>query len=327
MYVSILEQANEKFFNPLCCKNRNIYFECIRVLMKSYENRGPAVKEECRRLLEGLEKHRAITNHQQAEDLLRAADFIENNTEPLYIREASMLIFGDSKYLEKEVLIPVSNLLREVYQEPEESDEMTDEILGRFHIIKEPQTISIKGNIVLLLNGTELYAGAFREGLTFRADELDGLTDIRVHAGALMTVENKTSYMRLSRPNTAYMYLGGFANRFQRDFLKKVFEENPSIKYLHFGDIDAGGFFIYDRLCELTGIPFHMYRMGIEELRDSRFASCLHPLTVNDRKRLSSLKEKEPYVETVRYMLEKNIKMEQEIISLEEETLHFKRKR
>ena len=309
----------EKYLSEACgYVPQTVKRQYMARLLQSYENRGRAAKEECRRIRDGLEKRHAITNQQQAEDLLRAADFIENNTEPLYLREASMLIFGDSKYLEKEVLGPVSSLLRDVYQEPEETNEMADEILAKFHIIKEPQTISIKGNIILILNGSELNAGAFREGLTFRADELAGLTDIRVQAKTWMTVENKTSYMRLARPETAYMYLGGFANRFQRDFIKKVFAENPSLEYRHFGDIDAGGFFIYDRLCKLTGVPFQMYRMGIEELRDSRYAACLHPLTQTDRRRLSSLEGMEPYTETVQYMLAKNIKLEQEIISLNE---------
>lgn len=39
--MSVLEQANPKFFNPLCCRNRNIYFECIRKLI----NRAREVTE------------------------------------------------------------------------------------------------------------------------------------------------------------------------------------------------------------------------------------------------------------------------------------------
>ncbi|OLR59402.1 hypothetical protein BHF70_07075 [Anaerostipes sp. 494a] len=32
-------------------------------------------------------------------------------------------------------------------------------------------------------------------------------------------------------------------------------------EYLHFGDIDAGGYEIYENLCRKTGIPFGMYRL------------------------------------------------------------------
>ena len=55
--------------------------------------------------------------------------------------------------------------------------------------------------------------------------------------------------------------------------------------------------------------------MGIEQLADKRFASCLKPLTDNDMARLRPFAEMEPYRETVSYMLEHNVKLEQEIIS------------
>lgn len=38
-----------------------------------------------------------------------------------------------------------------------------------------------------------------------------------------MTIENKTSFQRLKDENFAMMYLGGFANRHQIEFLKKLF--------------------------------------------------------------------------------------------------------
>ena len=57
-----------------------------------------------------------------------------------------------------------------------------------------------------------------------------------------MTIENKTSFQRLRNGKFAMMYLGGFANRDQIEFLKKVISDNPNIKYYHFGDIDIGGF-------------------------------------------------------------------------------------
>lgn len=51
--------------------------------------------------------------------------------------------------------------------------------------------------------------------------------------------------------------------------------------------MDAGGFYIHEHLCWVTGIPFRLYRMSRKEL----------------------------YQDLVMYMLEKNIKLEQEIVS------------
>ena len=101
----------------------------------------------------------------------------------------------------------------------------------------------------------------------------------------------------------------------QRDFLKKVYFDNPSAVYRHFGDIDAGGLYIHEHLCRVTGIPFRLYRMSREQLEDPYFQSCLHPLTEQDRVRLQSLEKQEAYRELAGYMLKRGVKLEQEIVS------------
>ncbi|MCD8023224.1 MAG: DUF2220 domain-containing protein, partial [Lachnospiraceae bacterium] len=120
------------------------------------------------------------------------------------------------------------------------------------------------------------------------------LERILIHTPVFMTVENRTSWLRLKQAGVTFFYLGGYATRWQRDFLKQVYAENPDCQFLHFGDIDAGGFFIHEHLCRVTGIPFGMYRMSRAELQDARFSSCLHPLTERDRVRLRSLQKLEP---------------------------------
>ena len=85
---------------------------------------------------------------------------------------------------------------------------------------------------------------------------------------------------------------------------------------MHFGDIDAGGFYIHENLCKITGIPFRLWRMSVEELKDSRYAECLLKLSANDRKRLKALAEHEMYRDLVQYMMEHDVKLEQEIVSL-----------
>ncbi|MCI5622346.1 Wadjet anti-phage system protein JetD domain-containing protein [Anaerostipes sp.] len=85
-------------------------------------------------------------------------------------------------------------------------------------------------------------------------------------------------------------------------------------EYLHFGDIDAGGYEIYENLCRKTGIPFGMYFMNLETLQ--KYESYARQLTENDKKRLKKLLEKQDceYRDVLKYMLEKNIKLEQECI-------------
>ena len=287
----------------------------VEELIAVYSGRSPAAELECRKLRQALEKNRIPPKYQQAKDLLKALVFIENNREELFLREASMLIYGDSKYLEEAMLHPVCKALREFLGRPCGEDELEDEILEEYHIRREKQKLCLKGDVMLQNGGKELELGNFADGVEFFCDELDGIERICVRVPEFITVENYTSWLRFRKEGAVSFYLGGYAARFQRDFLRKVQEDNPHLVFRHFGDIDAGGLYIHEHLCRVTGIPFQMYRMSCAELQDARFRSCLQPLTNQDRIRLKSLEKQGTYRELAAYMLEKNVKLEQEIIS------------
>ena len=65
----------------------------------------------------------------------------------------------------------------------------------------------------------------------------------------------------------------------------------------------------------MTGVPFELWHMSEAELEDLRYADCLQELSLQDRRRLEKLAEKEIYRETAEYMLRQNVKLEQEIVS------------
>ncbi|MDO5344707.1 MAG: DUF2220 family protein [Lachnospiraceae bacterium] len=289
--------------------------EQIKRILEKYSGHSPVADLECAKLQASLDRNVVPKDYKQTEDVLKALIFIEGNERLLYVREASMLIYGNSKYLEENTLDAVCSLLRKFWERPCKDNEIPDEILSDYQIVKEKQKICLKGNIALVKSGNVLDLGEFRSGIEFYADELEEIQRITVRDGRLITVENKTSYMRCREADTAYFYLGGYANRFQRDFLKKIYEDNPGIAYWHFGDIDAGGFYIHENLCKITGIPFGLYRMSAEELQDPRYEGCLLRLSDNDRKRLRALAEHEAYREVVQYMVSRNVKLEQEIVS------------
>ena len=109
------------------------------------------------------------------------------------------------------------------------------------------------------------------------------------------------------------IYLGGFHNAIRRNFIKKIADQNPTITFLHFGDIDAGGFYILEHLIKKTGISFKPFMMDVETLE--KYRGSTKSLTENDRKRLNRL-EKTRFNEVISYMLEHNCKLEQEAIKL-----------
>ncbi|MDD6035980.1 MAG: DUF2220 family protein [Lachnospiraceae bacterium] len=296
--------------------SKDMQMEKLRKLVDMYRQASPICEEECRKLEQCIEERKIPKNIDELDGVLKAVSFIENNKEFLYIREVSMRVYGDSKYFEDTTLVPVCALLRKHIDRTCSEAEMQDEILLAYHIAKEPMKLCIKGKVQFILDGKLVDISGFSDGVEFSATELGHIQEIKVLAPEFMTIENRTSYLRYQREDVVTFYLGGYTNRYQRDFIKKVYDCNPGICYTHFGDIDAGGFYIHRNLCEVTGIDFQMYSMSEKELQNPCYTLCLHKLTENDRARLQELYKKPEYRTAVEYMLKNNVKLEQEIVSL-----------
>jgi len=132
----------------------------------------------------------------------------------------------------------------------------------------------------------------------------------------IMTVENLTTFNRIKESETFFIFLSGYHNSVKQKFLEKIYQQNSNKTYFHFGDIDPDGFFILENLKKKTHIDFNQYKMGIEELE--KYSTFSRTLEDNDIIKAKSLIEKGKFVEIMNYVLEKNIKLEQEIISCKE---------
>ena len=113
--------------------------------------------------------------------------------------------------------------------------------------------------------------------------------------------------------NDFVIYLGGFHNAVKREFIKKIYNSNPSKTYMHFGDIDAGGFYILKHLKTKTGVNFLPMKMDIETLQ--LYKDCVKTLSTEDRKRLEKLLGDNEFKDVIAYMLENDCKLEQENVT------------
>ena len=310
-------QEAEQYLAEKCgYVSKDMQIEKLRNLVGKYKNASPICEKECARLLESIAERKVPKNIDELDDVLKAIAFIENNQEELYMREMSMKVYGDSKYFENVSLQPVCSMLRKYSKQNLRDGELLDEILLLDHIAREPQKLCIKGKVISHISGKEVDISGFSEGLEFQASDLINIQSIKLMVPNFMTIENRASYLRYGRDDVVVFYLGGYANRYQRDFIKMVYASNTDACYLHFGDIDAGGFWIHHNLCEVTGVNFELFSMSAHELENRDFASCLHELSGNDKVRLQELKKSDAYEEVVQYMLRNNVKLEQEIVSL-----------
>ena len=286
-------------------------------IIERYIRTGEIAQKYCESIFARMEDPRCPLVPERIEENLKMFCFLEKNKENLYVREVSMLVYGDSKWFENNNYEEVCTFIRNATGRIRQEGERNDAVLSCFYVAPAEQEIFIKGNWNIEWEQYALDVSNFQGGIAIAASDVhvQSIKHISVNAEGIMTIENKTSFQRLRGEKFTTMYLGGFANRHQIEFLKKVISDNPDIRYCHFGDIDVGGFLIHKHLCRETATHFELYRMGIEQLCDRRFSHCLKVLTENDRNRLQSLMEDGLYGEVLKYMEEHDVKLEQEIVS------------
>ncbi len=273
-------------------------------------------------LMKRLEQGKTVKEYLNLDDtegsrrLIRAIHRIETNQKEIYIREFSVQCFGDSKELEKKSGL-IGKIFRRFSDDMEDMD--NDVILAEYGIYRTPNYVYVKGSGRLRIGTPEAYdidLRSLRQGIGLSGEDLDGLEwKVDVSVKRIITIENLTTFFRWEEPDSVLIYLGGYHNAGRRKFLQKLYQVFPEAEYFHFGDIDVGGFEIYEDLCRRTGIPFDTYKMGISELE--QYEQYTRELTENDRKRMDSLLNNEAYENVwpiLRYMKEHGKKLEQESI-------------
>lgn len=291
----------------------------VHEIVEKYIHTGGIVQKYCKNILMHIEDPRYLLIPERIEENLKMFYFLEKNKENLYVREVSMLVYGDSKWFENNNYEEVCTFMRTATGRIREEGERNDAILSFFYVTPAEQEIFIKGNWTIEWEQYALDISKFQGGIAVASSDVQNIKNISVNSKSVMTIENKTSFQRLKDGDSAMMYLGGFANRHQIGFLKKVISDNPNVRYYHFGDIDVGGFLIHKHLCRETAKKFELYCMGIQQLCDMRYCHCLKELTDNDMSRLEALMDEEPYSEVIKYMQKYNVKLEQEIVSYYED--------
>lgn len=294
---------------------QNTVSKQVHKIVERYKGAGEIVQKYCKSVLAQMKDPGNVIVPERIDKNLKMLSFLENNRENIYVREASMLVYGDSKWFEKNNCEEICLFIRTETGRIREESERNDSILNVFHVTPTEQEIFIKGKWKIEWEQYELDISKIQGGIAIASGDVRNIKSIRVDSECVMTIENKTSFQRLRDGKAATIYLGGFANRYQIEFLKRVISNNPDITYRHFGDIDVGGFLIHKHLCRETCKNFELYCMGIEQLQDARYSHCLKELTDNDRSRIGLLMEEETYSEVLKYMNKHNVKLEQEIVS------------
>jgi len=263
---------------------------------------------------EPVKEYIDLEQQKQTARLLKAITCIEKNREGCYIREFSIRHFGDSKILES-LLGLIGKIMRRFGGQFAEMDVYA--ILAEYFIYHTPNYIYVKGDSGLLkLADSCIALGGLKQGIGISGEDLPHMTLSNMERiKKVITIENLTTFFSWQEPDSILIYLGGYHNSVRRILLSLFYARLPHARYLHFGDIDAGGFEIYEDLCSKTKIPFQPYYMNLETLK--AYKDFAKKLTLNDRKRIGKMQEQKGdcvYREVLDYMLAENVKLEQECI-------------
>lgn len=300
-------------------QKKNMENSVLRLLME-YSNKDKILNAFTENIIKRINENKSIKKYFELdnliyiENLLKAVHAVVVNKEEIYIRELSIKLFNDSKLLES-LETKIKNIILEFQPENGYYNNI-ENLFGEFNILKNPSFVMIKGVGKFKVNNTVIDLKDFINGIGISSGDLKALEfPIYKEVKKLITIENLTAFNRYTDENSIIIYLGGYHNEIRRELLKKIYLSNRNIQFYHWGDIDCGGFRIFNHLTEKTGIPFLPIKMDTNTLK--KYINYVKPLTSTDVASLKIMEEKKEFnrfKETINFMLRNNVKLEQEIV-------------
>lgn len=307
--ISLNLENIETAYNYIGRKSKKNINEKVIELLEKYKVKNEILSAYCNEQFERINRNKSVEYFNgdltELEYILTACCGLLNVNVETYQRDFSVKVFRDSKIFEN-ISSKVINLMFQYGDFPEK-----EAVLGNLNIVKNPTYINFKGAGSITLAEQKIDLARINGDIAISSLAIEDIDYINVTGNSVITIENLTSFHAFKDNNMLVIYLGGYHNSIRRQFVKKTHKQNPNVKYYHFGDIDAGGFYILEHLKRETGVGFIPYKMNIDTLK--KHIKYTKPLTDNDRVRLSNLLNSQ-YKEVITYMLENNCKLEQESI-------------
>lgn len=199
------------------------------------------------------------------------------------------------------------------------------EVLAELGLVDNPQHLLISGPLRFTVDGRLIDISAFFPDIGLPAEMVSKMVIEELRVDRVVTVENLTSYYQFARHHAGrflVIYLGGYHNSPRRLFLTRLRDHlvaaGKEAVFYHWGDIDYGGFTIFNHLrskCSLNLIPLHMDVTTLQ-----RYEKFAMPFDRAYGERLSHLLDREEYHvfhDVIHYMLERKIRLEQECVEVE----------
>lgn len=283
-------------------------------IMEKYSTSCDILAQYCLKQIQNIKEGKSIEHirfnddFKKVEDVLKGIDALLKVEDETFIRNFSVRVYNDSKRFEA-ISSCMTSILYEYGDFPDKDTVMQD-----LNIVPNPGHVYMKGQGTVFIKGQAIDFSSFEGDIGISSELLPCINKVEIRSTKVVTIENKTTFSGFNEPDTFAIYLGGYHNQHRRNLLKKIYADNPDKEYLHFGDIDVGGFRILEHLRRKTGIPFKPYHMDAETL--IKYEQYGRPLGKNEIKVLSTSYANGEFSEVVSLMLQKGIKLEQEAVAL-----------
>lgn len=253
-------------------------------------------------VINAFDENKSVTTYLRDDfiDLIKLAYYLEQNVEEIYERNFSNKVFNDSKRLES-----LKSQINTYFN--------AEDILVDKGVVKNPTYLFLKGEGVIYLNKEQINLKNIKTPIGISSNSIKDLEFENVNK--VTTIENLTTFNDY-RGDGLIIYLGGFSNKHKIDLLTNL--KKSTNDFNHFGDIDYGGFLILSNLMTNLGLEIKTINMSIAELE--KYKGYLIPIKDKDYiNKLSSLLNVEnlkAHYETIQYLINNKVKLEQESISL-----------
>ncbi len=265
-------------------------------------------------------------------DLLAVMEALPSLQAETAYRVFSVRVFNDSKRLEslKNPLVSLARL-----GSPEWKRLPAEEVLRELNLVPNPTYIHLAGDWELTLaTGEILPLGGFAPSVGFPAAQTGQLQSVRIHAQAVLCIENLTTFHEFIRQQNATRNLAqpapvpqaqvseiegtqyaaictlGNPSPAARRILRLLPDSTP---IYHWSDLDYGGLNILSQLRRLVRPHIQPYRMDSATL-DANYPRS-RPLTASDKANLKKLlprPELKDMREVIEHLLKCGVKLEQE---------------
>lgn len=216
--------------------------------------------------------------------------------------------FGDSKCFETHMKSVLLSIMRKTV-----SREMTDaELLQSIGISRYPEPLELRGSVVI--NGNDM--SVFQSGFCLYSAEID-LVNITIPdtVTKMLTIENRANFFAYQQAaDELVIYHGGQYSPSKKKLFQKIAAAMPkNSTWLHWGDLDLGGFRMLLRLRTEILPTVQPYRMSIPELQ--AYCDFTQPFSGDYAEKLQKLSEEALLSDCkacIDYMLTHKIRLEQE---------------